>query len=546
MNDKTDQITSKQVLRNSSTWSIEKKLYSLMALSIVLIVIGYSIGYKAFESVKVNGEKYKNIVQSKDLVADILPPPEYIIETYLKVLQLTEVKNSEEMNLLFEDCKRLEKEYLERHAVWDRDLVESPMRKSLVITSYVPALAFYKCLKDQFIPLIKDGKNEAAKALALGVMKDYYTIHRHAIDDVVTQATEEIVKAEESAKTEVMIQMGLLKTIGVITLLILFFGSFIINRGILNQLHKVTDGLAEGLGKGNLTIQFDASSKTEIGRISDVLNHTTDHIKTTVLGINKGAESLNTSAIGLTNVSNVMASGLKDASHGIKDAKTAAMGLSSNIETIVCAMEQMTVSIKEIAQSTHNASDIASNASASAKEIHVTIQKLIQNSAEISHIVSTINSLAQQTNLLALNATIEASRAGEQGKGFAVVAQEVKELANKTAKATESIGKQVEGIQTNIKSTTDKISKITEMVKNISDSQNMIASAIEEQTVTTSEIAQNISHVSSQGRQVSESIEMVSSKIQETADQSVKVAGAVVDLNHVSNQLQNQVGAFEL
>ena len=71
-----------------------------------------------------------------------------------------------------------------------------------------------------------------------------------------------------------------------------------------------------------------------------------------------------------------------------------------------------------------------------ASRTNETVAKLGVSSAEISTVVKVITSIAEQTNLLALNATIEAARAGEAGKGFAVVANEVKDLAQETAKAT--------------------------------------------------------------------------------------------------------------
>jgi methyl-accepting chemotaxis protein len=83
-----------------------------------------------------------------------------------------------------------------------------------------------------------------------------------------------------------------------------------------------------------------------------------------------------------------------------------------------------------------------------------TVSKLGLSSQEIGEVVRTITSIAEQTNLLALNATIEAARAGEAGKGFAVVANEVKELAQETAKATEDIARRVDAIQNDTSATT--------------------------------------------------------------------------------------------
>src|SRR3978361_1082120 len=152
----------------------------------------------------------------------------------------------------------------------------------------------------------------------------------------------------------------------------------------------------------------------------------------------------------------------------------------------------MAASINEIAQNASEAAQVAQSAVRVAETTTATIVKLGTSSQEIGAVVKTITSIAEQTNLLALNATIEAARAGEAGKGFAVVANEVKELAQETARATEDIARPVEAIQGDTTRAIAAIGGISEVIGSINDYQLTIASAVEEQTATTAEMSRNV------------------------------------------------------
>src|SRR5262245_30180334 len=125
-----------------SNLKISTRLLLLVAV-FGLAFVGFSLlTYHTVQTVKVNGPVYKKVVQGKDLVADILPPPAYIIEAYLVVHQLTVETDPETIDRLIEKSRALRKEYQERHDFWVTDLPEGPLKQTFVATSYEPAVAF--------------------------------------------------------------------------------------------------------------------------------------------------------------------------------------------------------------------------------------------------------------------------------------------------------------------------------------------------------------------------------------------------------------------
>src|SRR5262245_21778128 len=150
--------------------------------------------YMALRTIKIGSPLYAQIILGKDLLADILPPPEYIIESYLEATLALQDPSTAEAR-----AKRiavLKGEYDTSHEYWIPQEFDDAIRDKLILGAHEPAKRFYELADGSFFPALAKGDMDAAKAAYKG-LQDAYAAHRAKIDEIVKDGTAFVAATEE-------------------------------------------------------------------------------------------------------------------------------------------------------------------------------------------------------------------------------------------------------------------------------------------------------------------------------------------------------------
>ncbi|MBA5863123.1 MAG: HAMP domain-containing protein [Nitrospira sp. CR1.1] len=541
--------------------SITGRLYLLIGI----FTAGYlgfgALAYTTLSDLKVNGPLYGEIVQSKDLLADILPPPLYVRSTLLTVYQMAEERDPASLKRLILQFAEQRTEFESRVSYWKTALPDGALRDGLLNRAVPTGQTFLNAIDTQFIPSLSAGDRTKARSIVDSTLTPLFQAHQSAVEDVVRASTAGARELETRAATVIADRTRSLMLLACGTLALAVTAGLLLRSLLhksLTRMISVCKDLAEG--KGDLTVRLPVHGSDELAQLGGFLNEFIEKLQHMIKKV--------------AHVTDKVASASVELSATAEEISKGTVTLTSHASQTAAAVEEMNATVGQVAQNSGKAAGLAQDTVRIAQEggtvVSSTISGMqqlseaVSNSAtiisdlgkssdQIGEIVRTIEDIADQTNLLALNAAIEAARAGEQGRGFAVVADEVRKLAERTTKATKESGDMIRQIQQDTRGAVDSmqqgtqkvtagvdlvnktgeaLSQIVRMVSESADMIRQIAVASEEQSVATQQIASDI--------------ENVAKVTKESSSGAHGSAKASQDLSQLAVELQGIVGGFKI
>jgi methyl-accepting chemotaxis protein len=496
-----------------------------MLLLVAMLIAGqlvssfYSI--QGLEQVRIGSDLYQQVISNEELRADILPPPLYLVETYLITLQLFEAPDSKRQQLLVQNRDLIET-FEQRYRYWHdyfKHHNHDPAISSKLEAIYRSGRDFLT-LQNQYVITTTPTINEENWVTIKASLDQAYQQHRLAVTALVELANNGAQRYEQQAEQQSSFIRQSNIWIAIISTVICLIYSWMALSRVFKQLGGEPDlavTTANRIASGDLTVRITIAENDHSSMLH-AMKKMEDKLITIVDAIRASALRLSTTSEGLSNVA-------RNIGEVIEHQRVSVEGTAASVE-------RMSISIQENSDNAKRTESIAMEAARAANEGGEAVAKTVTAMKTIAEKISIIDDIAYQTNLLALNAAIEAARAGEHGKGFAVVATEVRNLAERSQVAAQEIGSVAQRSVELAEHAGHLLETMVPHINQTSELVQKIAAASDEQSRNSTQINDAMSHINKISHQ--------------NASSGEDLAATATTMNASAEKLQQLVSFFRL